>query len=144
MALSESHDTIVGEIAEVAVSAAGDVRVERIIVAVDCGHAVNPHIIETQIESAVVYGLTAALYGEITIDKGRVVQGNFDTYPMMRMADCPRIETYLALSGGSRWGGIGEPATAPAAPAVCNAVFAATGQRIRALPLRNTALHGRA
>jgi len=144
MALSESHDTIVGEIAEVAVSAAGDVRVERVVVAVDCGHAVNPHILETQMESAVVYGLTAALYGEITIEKGRVVQGNFDTYPMMRMADCPRIETYLALSGGSRWGGIGEPATPPAGPAVCNAVFAATGQRIRALPLSNATLHGRA
>ncbi|HTU53755.1 MAG TPA: molybdopterin cofactor-binding domain-containing protein [Acetobacteraceae bacterium] len=144
IAISQSHDTIVGEIAEVAVSAAGSVRVERVVVAVDCGHAINPHILETQIESAVVYGLTAALYGEITIDKGRVVQGNFDTYPMMRMEDCPRIETHLALSGGSRWGGIGEPATPPAGPAVCNAVFAATGQRIRALPLRNATLRGRA
>ncbi len=144
LALSESHDTIVGEIAEVAVSPAGTIRVERVIVAVDCGHTVNPHILATQMESAVVYGLTAALYGEITIEKGRVAQGNFDTYPMLRMADCPRIETHLALSGGSKWGGIGEPAVPPAAPALCNAIFAATGRRIRALPLSKASLGGRA
>jgi isoquinoline 1-oxidoreductase beta subunit len=142
IALSESHGTIVGQVAEVAVAPDGAVRVQRVVVAVDCGHVVNPHILATQMESAVIYGLTAALYGEITIDKGRVVQGNFDTYPMVRMADCPRIETHLALSGGSKWGGIGEPAVPPVAPAVCNAVFAATGVRVRSLPIRNVP-HGR-
>ncbi|MGH7081683.1 MAG: molybdopterin cofactor-binding domain-containing protein [Acetobacteraceae bacterium] len=137
LAISESHDTIVGQIAEVAVGDAGEIRVERIVVAVDCGHVVNPQILATQMESAVVYGLTAALYGEITIEKGRVVEGNFDRYRMLRMAECPRIETHLALSGGSKWGGIGEPGVPPVAPAVCNAIFAATGRRIRRLPLLN-------
>jgi len=144
LAVSESHDTIVGEIAEVAVSPAGAIRVERVTVVVDCGHTVNPHILATQMESAVIYGLTAALYGEITIEKGQVVQGNFDTYRMLAMADCPRIETHLALSGGRKWGGIGEPATPPAAPALCNAIFDATGRRIRTLPLKNASLGGRA
>jgi isoquinoline 1-oxidoreductase subunit beta len=88
----------------------------------------------------VLYGLTAALFGEITIEKGRVVQGNFDDYPIARMADAPTIETHLALSGGSKWGGIGEPGTPPIAPAVCNAIFAATGKRIRTLPIKGAAL----
>ena len=136
LALSRSHGTTVGEIVEVAVDAAGRVRVERVVAAVDCGHVVNPHILATQVESAVVYGLTAALYGEITLSDGRVVQGNFDTYPMLRMAECPRIETHLALSGGPRWGGMGEPPLPPVAPALCNAIFAATGHRVRALPVR--------
>ncbi|MGH7068718.1 MAG: molybdopterin cofactor-binding domain-containing protein [Acetobacteraceae bacterium] len=135
LAISESHDTIVGQIAEVAVSELGTIRVERMVVAVDCGHVVNPRIVAAQMESAVVYGLTAALYDEITIENGRVVQGNFDRYRMLRMAECPRIETHLALSGGGKWGGIGEPGVPPVAPAVCNAIFAATGRRIRALPL---------
>jgi isoquinoline 1-oxidoreductase beta subunit len=90
-----------------------------------------------QIESGVIYGLTAALYGEITIKDGAVEQGNFDTYQMVRLADAPRIETYFALSGGAKWGGIGEPGTPPIAPAVTNAIYAATGKRIRALPIKN-------
>jgi isoquinoline 1-oxidoreductase beta subunit len=95
-----------------------------------------------QIESAVIYGLTAALYGEITIQNGRVEQANFDSYPMVRLADAPRIETHFALSGGDKWGGIGEPGTPPIAPAVCNAIFAATGKRIRSLPLKDRDLSG--
>jgi len=122
------------------VSRQGEVRVERVVVAVDCGHVVNPTTVIMQIESAVLYGLTAALFGEITIDKGRVVQGNFDDYPIARMADAPAIETHLALSGGGKWGGIGEPGTPPIAPAVCNAIFAATGKRIRSLPIKGAAL----
>ena len=142
IAIHESFGTIVGQVAEIAVDG-NDVRVERVVAAVDCGHVVNPRTVEMQIESAVIYGLTAALYGQITIKDGRVEQGNFDSYPMVRMADAPRIETHLALSGGSKWGGIGEPGTPPIAPAVCNAIFAATGRRIRSLPIKGQDLTGR-
>jgi isoquinoline 1-oxidoreductase subunit beta len=140
IAIHESFGTIVGEVVEAAVSKSGEVRIERVIAAVDCGHVVNPATVAMQIESAVLYGLTAALFGQITIDKGRVVEGNFDTYQIARMADTPVIETHLVLSGGSKWGGIGEPGTPPIAPAIANALFAATGRRIRSLPLRVGAL----
>jgi len=143
MAIHESFGTIVGEVAEVTV-ANNEVTVDRVVAVVDCGHVINPRTVEMQIESAVVYGLTAALYDEITIKDGRVEQGNFDEYPMVRLADSPKIETHLALSGGSKWGGIGEPGTPPIAPSVCNAIFAATGKRIRQLPLKGTDLTGRA
>jgi isoquinoline 1-oxidoreductase beta subunit len=137
LAIHESFGTIVGEIAEVAVSPKGEVRVERVVVAVDSGHVVNPRTVEMQMESGVIYGLTAALYGEITIKEGRVEQGNFDEYQIVRLADAPRIEVHLALTGGGKWGGIGEPGTPPVAAAVCNAIFAATGKRIRSLPIKN-------
>jgi len=144
IAIHESFGTIVGEIVEVAVSPKGEVKVERVVAVVDCGHVVNPRTVEMQIESAVIYGLTAALYGEITIKDGRVAESNFDAYEMVRFADAPVIETHLALSGGSKWGGIGEPGTPPIAPALCNAIFAATGKRIRSLPIKNQDLSGRA
>ena len=96
--------------------------------------SVNPRIVEAQIQSGVIYGLSAALYGEITIKDGAVEQKNFDDYDVVRLADAPKIEVYLALSGGKKWGGIGEPGTAPTAPALANAVFAATGTRVRSLP----------
>jgi isoquinoline 1-oxidoreductase beta subunit len=144
IAIHESFGTIVGEVVEASVSGRGDVRVHRVVAAVDCGHVVNPATVERQIESAVIYGLTAALSGEITIAKGRVQQANFDTYEMVRMADAPRIETYLALSGGNKWGGIGEPGTPPIAPALANAIYDATGTRIRALPIKHARLVGRA
>jgi isoquinoline 1-oxidoreductase subunit beta len=140
LAIHESFGTIVGEIVEVAVSSRGEVRVERVVCVVDCGHVVNPTTVAMQIESGVIYGLTAALYGEITIRNGRVEQGNFNDYEMVRMAEAPHIETHLALSGGAKWGGIGEPGTPPIAPAVTNAIFAATGKRIRSLPIKNTKL----
>ncbi len=140
VAIHESFGTIVGEIAEVAVADSGAVKVERVVACVDCGHLVNPLTAAMQIESAVLYGLTAALFGEITIREGRVEQGNFDSYPIARMMDAPRIETHFVLSGGDKWGGLGEPGTPPIAPAVANAIFAATGKRIRSLPLRNAAL----
>jgi isoquinoline 1-oxidoreductase beta subunit len=140
MAIHEAFGTIVGEIAEVAVSDSGEVKVQRVVACVDCGHLVNPLTAAMQIESAVLYGLTAALFGEITIKQGRVEQGNFDSYPIARMADAPVIETYFALSGGDKWGGIGEPGTPPIAPAVANAIFAVTGKRIRSLPLKNVSL----
>ena len=140
VAIHEAFGTIVGEIAEVAVSDRGEVKVERVVACVDCGHLVNPLTAAMQIESAVLYGLTAALFGEITIKEGRVEQGNFDSYPIARMADAPVIETHFVLSGGDKWGGLGEPGTPPIAPAIANAIFAVTGKRIRSLPLKNAAL----
>jgi isoquinoline 1-oxidoreductase subunit beta len=138
MAIHESFGTIVGECVEVAVDAKGKVRCERVVAVVDCGHVVNPRNVEMQIESGVIYGLTAALYDEITVKDGAIEQGNFDSYQMVRLADAPKIETYLALSGGTKWGGIGEPGTPPIAPALANAIFAATGKRVRELPISKT------
>jgi isoquinoline 1-oxidoreductase beta subunit len=142
IAIHECFGSIIGQVAEVTVSKEGEVRVDRIVAAVDCGHVVNPGIVEQQIESGIIYGLSAALYGEITIKDGRVQQTNFDSYRVVTLADAPKIEVYLALSGGKKWGGIGEPGTAATAPAVANAVFAATGKRVRALPLKNAKLSG--
>ncbi len=142
IAIHESFGTIVGQVVEVAVDAKGVVKCERVVVVVDCGNVVNPRTVEMQMESGVIYGLTAALYDEITVKDGAIEQGNFDSYRMVRMADAPRIETHLALSGGTKWGGIGEPGTPPIAPALCNAIFAATGKRVRSLPVKNTDLGG--
>ena len=112
-----------------------EVRIEPVVCVFDCGHVVNPRTIEEQMEGGVVYGLSALLYGQISIEKGRVAEGNCDTYPMLRMAGMPEVETYFALSGGRKWGGIGEPSVPTIAPAVCNAIFKITGKRIRSLPL---------
>jgi isoquinoline 1-oxidoreductase beta subunit len=142
IAIFECYDTIIGQVTEVTVSRKGEVRVDRVVAAVDCGHVVNPGIVEAQIQSGVIYGLSAALYGEITIKDGAVEQSNFDTYDVVRLADTPKIEVYLALSGGKKWGGIGEPGTAATAPSVANAVFAATGIRVRSMPLKNAKLAG--
>ena len=142
IAIHECYGSIIGQVAEVTVSQKGEVRVDRVVAAVDCGHVVNPGIVEAQIQSGVIYGLSAALYGEITIKNGRVEQSNFGDYQVVSLADTPKIEVYLALSGGSKWGGIGEPGTAATAPAVANAVFAATGTRVRSLPLKNVKLSG--
>ena len=142
IAIHECYGSIIGQVAEVTVSRKGEVKVDRVVAAVDCGHVVNPGIVEAQIQSGVIYGLSAALYGEITVKQGRVEQGNFDEYQVVRLADTPKIEVYLALSGGKKWGGIGEPGTAATAPAVANAVFAATGTRVRSMPLKNLKLPG--
>jgi isoquinoline 1-oxidoreductase beta subunit len=125
--------------AEVSVSKKGELKIHRIIAATDPGHAVNPQQIAAQVEGSFVYGLSAALFGEITLKDGRVEQQNFDTYPVMKMADMPAVETICMPSGGF-WGGVGEPTIAVAAPAVLNAIFAATGKRIRDLPLRKQSL----
>jgi len=113
--------------------------VHRIVAATDCGHAVNPQQIEAQIEGSFAYGLSAALYGECTVKDGAIEQKNFDTYPAMRMQQMPKVESIVMPSGGF-WGGVGEPTIAVAAPAVLNAIFAATGKRIRELPLKNHSL----
>ncbi len=133
ISLQRSFGTIVAEVVEVTV-AAGKVRVDRVVVAVDPGFAVSPDGLKAQMESGVIYGLTAALYGEITIGDGRVDQANFDTYPMVRMKDAPKIETHIINSHES-WGGAGEPGTPGTAPALVNAIHAATGTRIRELPV---------
>ena len=125
--------------AEVSVSDAGALKIHRIVAATDCGHAVNPQQIEAQVEGSFVYGLTAALYGECTVKDGRIEQTNFDSYQMMKMDEMPAVETILMPSGGF-WGGVGEPTIAVAAPAVLNAIFAATGKRVRQLPVKNSDL----
>ena len=122
--------------AEVSVSDAGVLKIHRIVAATDTGHAVNPQQIEAQVEGSFVYGLSAALYGECTVKDGRIEQANFDTYRPLRMDEMPKVETIVMPSGGF-WGGVGEPTIAVAAPAVLNAIFAATGKRIRDLPLKN-------
>lgn len=129
----------VAAVAEVSVSPEGKLKIHRIVAATDPGHVVNPAQVERQIEGSFVYGLSAALYGEITIKDGRVEQENFDTYEVMRLEAMPAVETVLVPSGGF-WGGVGEPTIAVAAPAVLNAIFAATGKRIRNLPLKNADL----
>jgi isoquinoline 1-oxidoreductase beta subunit len=136
IALVEAYGTLCAQVVEASVGDKGQVNVRRVVAAVDTGYVVNPAILQSQVESGVVYGLTAALYGAITIENGRVQQSNFDDYEMLRMADMPKIETVLVPSGGF-WGGGGEPAVPPLAPALCNAIFAATGKRIRALPLKD-------
>jgi isoquinoline 1-oxidoreductase beta subunit len=124
----------VAAVAEVSVSKDGKLKIHRIVAATDCGTAVNPAQIERQIAGSFVYGLSAALYGEITVKDGEVEQTNFDTYQVMRIDEMPKVECIIMPSGGF-WGGVGEPTIAVAAPAVLNAVFAATGKRIRDLPL---------
>ena len=135
IAVHESFGSYVSQVAEVSVAASGDVRVHRVVCAVDCGAAVNPAIIEAQMESGIVFGLSAALYGEISIKNGRVEQGNFDTYPLLRIREMPEVEVHIVPSSENP-GGVGEPGTPPIAPAVTNAVFAATGKRIRRLPIK--------
>ena len=136
IALVEAYGTLCAQVVEASVGDKGQVRVQKVVAAVDTGHVVNPAILQSQVESGIVYGLTAALYGTITIENGRVQQGNFDDYQMLRMAEMPAVETVLVPSGGF-WGGGGEPAVPPLAPALCNAIFAATGKRVRSLPLKD-------
>jgi isoquinoline 1-oxidoreductase subunit beta len=135
IALNEACGSYCAQVVEASV-ADGAVRVHRVVAAIDPGHVVNPLSVEMQVQGAIVYALTAALYGEITIEDGAAVQSNFDTYEMLRMADAPKVETVIVPSGGF-WGGVGEPPVPPLAPALCNALFAATGKRVRSLPLKN-------
>lgn len=137
IAIVDTYNTIAGQVAEVTVSDDGKVKVDRVVAVVDCYHAVNPNTIAQQMEGGVIFGLTAALYGEVSIKDGAPVETNFNTYRLLRLSETPQIEVHLNLSGGKTWGGIGEPSVAPIAPAVCNAIFAATGKRVRKLPLKN-------
>jgi isoquinoline 1-oxidoreductase subunit beta len=136
IALNEAYGTFVAAVCEASVDASGKARMHRIVVALDPGTVVNPMSIEMQVQSAVVFGLTATLYGEITIANGCVEQANFNDYRMLRMAEMPKVECVLVPSGGF-FSGCGEQPVAVVAPALCNAIFAATGRRIRSLPLKN-------
>jgi isoquinoline 1-oxidoreductase beta subunit len=135
IALNAACDSYCAQVVEASV-ADGRVRVHRVVSAIDCGYVVNPLSIEMQMQGAVVYALTAALYGEITIRDGAAEQSNFNDYKMLRIGDAPEVDSVIVPSGGF-WGGVGEPPVPPLAPALCNAIFAATGQRIRSLPLKN-------
>ena len=134
VAVENIKSSICAQVADVEIQN-NEIRVRRIVCAVDCGVVINPDIVVTQIQSSIVHGLTAALKGEITIENGAVVQNNFDDYEMLRMAEMPEIEVYIVKSDEAP-SGVGECAVPPVAPAVANAVYAATGQRLRSLPLR--------
>jgi len=121
-------------VAEIDVAADKSVRVRRVVAAVDCGMVVNPNTVRAQIESGVNFGITAALYGEITVKDGKVEQSNFDDYQMLRIDEAPSIEVHIMPSSEAP-GGMGEPGTSAVVPAVANAVFAATGRRLRKMPI---------
>jgi isoquinoline 1-oxidoreductase subunit beta len=132
-------ETYIAEVAEVSVSKEGNVRVQRVVCAVDCGTIVNPDTVKAQMESGIIFGITAALFGEITIKDGRVEQGNFDDYRMLRINEVPLIDVHLVKSAEAP-GGVGEPGTSAVIPAVANGIFAATGKRIRKLPIDSAQL----
>jgi len=135
IALHESFGSFVAEVAEVSVNPVGKVRVHRVVCAIDCGKFVNPNTIAAQMESCIVYGLSAALYGAITFKDGRVEQRNFNDYPILRINEMPEVEVHI-MPSQEEPGGVGEPGVPPIAPAVANAIFALTGKRIRRLPIR--------
>jgi isoquinoline 1-oxidoreductase beta subunit len=135
IAVHESFGSWIAQVAEVSVSQDGKVSVHRVVCAIDCGRLVNPDTIKAQMESGIVFGLTAALYGAITIKDGRVEQSNFHDYEMLRLNEMPQVEVSIVPSQEPS-GGVGEPGVPPVAPAVANAIFAATGRRIRRLPIR--------
>ena len=139
LAVCNAFASYVAACAEVSVDDRGRLKIHRIVAATDPGYAVNPQQIEAQVEGSFVFGLSALLYGECTVRGGRVEQENFDTYPSMLIGEMPKVETIVMPSGGF-WGGVGEPTIAVAAPAVLNAIFAATGKRVRRFPLKNTDL----
>ena len=140
IAIMDDYGSVAGGVCEVTVSKDGKIKIDHYTAVTNCYHAVNPNTIDQQIAGGVIMGLTAALYGEIRMKNGAPIEGNFNTYPLMRMNETPPFETHLALTEGKEFGGIGEPYTAPAAPALCNAIFAATGKRVRKLPLKHADL----
>jgi isoquinoline 1-oxidoreductase beta subunit len=151
MAVVQCYNTISAQVVDISVSDAGELTVHRVCCAIDPVYVVNPSIVEAQMQGGVAYALSAALHGEITLEDGRVQQSNFFDYPALRMNQMPQIAVTLISSGerySKEWGGVGEPGTPPLAPALCNAIFAATGQRIRTLPISkhrlNAARRGRA
>ncbi len=135
VSVQHAFGSYLAQVAEVAVSKEGEVRVDRVVCAVDCGMTVNPDTVRAQMEGGIIFGITAALYGEITIKDGRVEQHNFNDYPILRINEAPAVEVHL-LKSAEAPGGIGEPGTAAIAPAVTNAIFAATGKRVRKLPVK--------
>jgi isoquinoline 1-oxidoreductase beta subunit len=136
-----SFDSYVAQVIEASVDKDGTVRVHRVVCAVDCGRTVNPDIVNAQMEGGIIFGLTAALKTEITLENGRVQQTNFHDYQMLRMFESPQIEVHIVPSEQNPTG-VGEPSVPPVAPALTNAIFAATGKRIRRLPIRASDLAG--
>ena len=135
IAVHESFGSFVAQVAEVSVGAGGQVKVHRVVAAIDCGQIVNPDTIAAQLEGAIAFGLSAALHSQITFKDGRVEQSNFHDYEVLRFDEMPEVEVHIVPSG-EKPGGVGEPGVPPAAPAVTNAIFAATGARVRRLPIR--------
>jgi isoquinoline 1-oxidoreductase subunit beta len=134
VSLQFAFGSYMAHVAEVDVSEKGAVRIRRVVCAVDCGTVVNPDTVQAQVQSGIIFGATAALYGEITLKDGRVEQSNFDTYQMLRMNEAPAIEVYI-VSSQEPPGGIGETGTSAVVPAIANAIFAATGKRLRKMPV---------
>jgi isoquinoline 1-oxidoreductase beta subunit len=134
VSLQHAFGSYMAQVAEVDVAKDGAVRVRRVVCAVDCGTAVNPDTVQAQIQSGIIFGATAALYGEITLKNGRVAQTNFDSYPVLRINEAPAIEVHVVKSAEPP-GGLGETGTSAVVPAIANAVFAATGKRLRKLPI---------
>ena len=132
-----AYNSFVAAAAEISVIDGNKIKVHRVVGAIDPGYAVNPAQIERQTAGSFVYGLTGLIYGGCTVKDGAIEQTNFDTYNSMRIAEMPKVESVIMPSGGGRWGGVGEPTICVAAPAVLNAYFAATGKRIRSVPLRD-------
>jgi isoquinoline 1-oxidoreductase subunit beta len=138
LAFMEGYTSVIAQVAEISIEH-GALKVHKITCAVDCGQMINPRIVESQIQSGIVFGLTAALWGDINIHEGRVRESNFNTYRLLRMNELPEIEVLL-IPGDAPPGGIGELAVGPVAPALCNAIFTATGRRLRRLPLAGQTL----
>jgi len=134
-----SYGTHTAAVVELSVNKS-NIKVHRVVIAVDCGHVVNPSQVQAQIEGSIVYGLSAVLWGECTVERGRIKQTNFDNYRVLRLEEMPKVETYLHSTGEKIWGGIGEPTIAVVAPAVVNAIAAATGKTVRDLPIKNHTL----
>ncbi len=139
VSLQHVFGTYMAQVAEVEVAQSGEVRVRRVVCAVDCGSVVNPDTVQAQIQGAIIFGITAALYGEITVKNGRVEQTNFDTYQMLRMNEAPAIDVHIVQSVEAP-GGMGEPGTSAIVPAIANAIFAATGKRLRKMPIDSSML----
>jgi isoquinoline 1-oxidoreductase beta subunit len=133
IAVAEAFKTFVAQVAEVSVDDSGQVRIHRVVCAVDCGTPINPDIITAQMEGGIGFGLGAVLYGAITLKDGHVEQDNFNSYRVLRMNEMPKVEVYIVPSTEAPTG-VGEPGVAPVGPAVANAIFAATGKRIHVLP----------
>jgi isoquinoline 1-oxidoreductase subunit beta len=137
LAVVEDHGSISGACARVRVTPEGELTVEKVWIVVDCGHVINPYNAAEQCEGSVCWELTHAWIGGLEMKEGRFVNTNFDRYPLLRMPQMPEVEVHFALSGGEKWGGIGEPAGPPVPPAVANAIYFATGKRIRSTPFKN-------
>jgi isoquinoline 1-oxidoreductase beta subunit len=135
IAIHESFGSVVAHVAEVSITANHTLKVHKVTCAIDCGQTVNPDTIKAQMEGCIVFGITAALYGEITFENGKVKQRNFHEYKMLRMNEMPQVDVHI-LDSKEKMGGVGEPGVPPVAPAIMNALYTLTGKRVRSLPLR--------